>query len=436
MTGAAGLAEAARLPPEGRRGSLFLTLGGTVAARGGRIWMDDQTQAGMRGWGDNFDRVTAAVVAEDRDPAPGESPLDLDPSRYALIPLPDGYDRRTYLRERSRVRRLLAEAMAEADYRTFAIGGWIGDWGVEGAAEARRRGLPHAVWFDRVESQTLRQTSAPGVIGALKGRLREAIVARTERQVLRGADLGLLHGQTVFEALSRHSRNPHKVEDILTDRRIGPEALSRKLDSAATPPLRIVYAGRVDPMKGPLDWVEALKGAREAGVDFRADWLGDGPMLGRMRDAIAAAGLADRVTLHGFVAEADRVAALLAEGHLLLFCHRTDESPRILIEALHAGLPLIGYDDPFARRLVAERDAGRLVPRGDVPALVGLLTELSADAAQRDDLIRRAAASAQELTRDGVFAHRSAIIRQHLPRGDRGADSGRLPQGSAVESNA
>ncbi|MCE8009465.1 glycosyltransferase [Aestuariivita sp.] len=397
----------------------MITLGARFYRWDGRLYVEDQTISGLHAWALHFPRVVAASVSVIEPPPAGWSDAGeagIAGPRIELVELPDGYDRATYLKERKAVAATLLEIMHRTTYRLFAIGGWIGDWGVTGAVTARRNGIPHGIWFDRVESQVMLESAGSGLIGRLKGRLKWAVGAWNERRVLRGADLALLHGRTVFDRLAPLTRNPHIVEDIHlgAEDRIAPAELAAKQTAAQSGPLRVVYAGRANPMKGPLDWIDALAGLVAQGVDVQADWLGDGEMLEQMQARAAGAGIADRITFHGFVADRPQVLQALREAHLLLFCHLTDESPRILIEALHAGTPLVGYGDPFAKSLVDENRAGTLVSRGAVTALTAAMAALAQDRDALSERIARAASSARHLTRDQVFAHRSEIIKQNL----------------------
>ena len=128
----------------------------------------------------------------------------------------------------------------------------------------------------------------------------------------------------------------------------------------------------------------------------------------------AELGVLSDVSFHGFVSDRARVLDLLRGAHLLMFCHLTDESPRILIEALHAATPLVGFRDAFATGLVDEQGAGLLVERGDLTALADAVAGLAENRAKLHDLVERASRSASHLTRQQVFKHRSDIIKQHL----------------------
>lgn len=399
--------------------SLLIGMGAPLYETDDGLWIERQTASGLHGWNIGFDRITAFAPCLSGPPPEGyvdASQPGVLPAGTELMPLPFGYDRGTYLRTRSDVRRRLSVAMAAAEANVFSFGGWYGDWGMEAANVAAEENVPHAVWLDRIESQVVSHAPDASAISRFKASVKGRLVARNERTALRRADLALLHGRTVYDGLKDLSRNPWQSEDIHLgpDDRIPSEALRTKVGGVAQEPLRIVYAGRATTMKGPFDWIEVIARATSAGVPIRADWLGDGPDLEAMKARAAEAGLSDVVTFHGFVEDAAEVRDILRAGHLLLFTHLTDESPRILIEALFAGLPLVGYSDLFAHDIVAEKGAGLLVPRGDKAALVKALHGFDADRDRLAALIERAGASGTKLTHGEVFAERCRIVKREL----------------------
>ena len=149
----------------------------------------------------------------------------------------------------------MLQLMRDTHYHSFAYGGWLGDPGEVAAAVARRHGIAHAVWFDRVESQVMKAEGGSSLKDRLKTAVKMAIMERNEKRAVRGAQLSLLHGATVFNHFKPIARNPHQVEDIHfnADDRLTPGEVAAKVQGAASGPLRIVYCGRAAPMKGPLE---------------------------------------------------------------------------------------------------------------------------------------------------------------------------------------
>jgi colanic acid/amylovoran biosynthesis glycosyltransferase len=112
----------------------------------------------------------------------------------------------------------------------------------------------------------------------------------------------------------------------------------------------------------------------------------------------------------------DRAAVLnaLRQAHLFVFCHKTPESPRNLIEALVSGTPLVGYNSAFPQDLISENGGGQLSAKDDVNALVASVLRLAADRRHLADLIQRAAMDGAAFSDVAVFKHRSDLIRTHL----------------------
>jgi glycosyltransferase involved in cell wall biosynthesis len=404
-------------------GTLFLVVHVGFALPGGVLHFEGQAINGVRRWSENFERVVIAAP-ERTGPLPANyAPFPVEAMRargVETVILPRAYRLARFLRYRGAVRETLVRHIEAADYLCFGLGGLFGDWGAMAALEAHRRGRRFAVWTDRVESEVTRRKIGSGTP---RERLRAALafwpMRQLERHVIRRAAVGLFHGMDTYTAYAPFCARSELVHDIHLDAadRIPAPALAAKLAQAQDAPLDIVYAGRAEPMKGPLDWIEALAGLARAGVDFRAEWLGAGSMIGAMQAAAAAAGIADRVRFAGFVADRAALLGRLRAADLFLFCHKTPESPRCLIEALVSGTPIIGYGSAYSADLVRGHGGGLLTPLGDPAALTEALAGLAAAPERRRALVAAAAADGALFNDVAVFRHRSTLIRDHAGRG-------------------
>lgn len=384
-------------------------------------WLvESQAANGLRLWAENFEHVTV-MMPHQEGPAPvGWVSFDNvgpNKSRINVVPLPTAWVLPKFLRAYGDTKRIIRKEIDRADYLSFSIGGLIGDWGSVACIQAHKMGRRFGVWTDRVESQVIRTEANSG---RLKSRLKKRLVHRPmamlERYLIKRSTMGLFHGQQTFETYAPYASNPQMVHDIHVSRdgHITQDVFDAKLKSAAQDPLHIVYAGRASAMKGPLYWARALKHLDKADVPFEAHWLGDGPMLEELRTQLQEDALLDRVTLHGFVNDADLVAKHMQNAHVFLFCHTTPESPRCLIESLIAGTPIIGFDGAYAADLISGSGGGHLVDMKDTDALGEKLVNLANDRTQLCDLIecaRRDGAPFDDVT---VFEHRSELIKRYL----------------------
>jgi glycosyltransferase involved in cell wall biosynthesis len=401
-------------------GSLLIYAPVPLFRHEGRLYVEDQASVGLRRWLDNFARVTAMMPVRESPPPVGWSDVEglSDISdRLRLCPLPMAYRPDRFFRALPGVRREIRALIQGHDYLSFAIGGLFGDWGAVSCLLAHRMGRPFAVWTDRVESEVTRLSSDRGPMRQrLRKRLTHRPMWRLERAVIRRATLGLFHGRETFETYAPFCREPHIVHDILLSKQdhIPAAALAQKIGDLRDGPLRIVYTGRADEMKGPLDWLEVLETAQAEGMDFTATWLGEGEMRAAMQERVKTAGLAEKVTLPGFVSDRPKVLDALREAHVFLFCHKTPESPRCLIEALFSGCPILGYDGAYARDLIAENGGGILVPPGDTAGLAAALKRVNADRGALSGLVKAANADGSGFDDESVFRHRSELIKTYL----------------------
>ncbi|MFZ3584973.1 glycosyltransferase [Loktanella sp. DJP18] len=384
----------------------------------GRQLIEAQTVSGLKGWKRSFDRVVGYAIESNR-PAP-EGWIDavsngITEPDFKIIPLPDTYRLSRFSNKISKVKERLLAEMRQADYCVFTYGGWLGDPGEIAASIARKNGIRHAVWLDRVESQVIRESEA--IRSNFKTWIKAKLTETNENRAVRAATLSLLHGATVYQYFEKIARNPHVVEDIHYSNgdRIGKHDLETKIKSCREDLLKIIYVGRAEPMKGGKQWLEVLSRLKGKGVEFEASWYGDGSELSDMVATARSAGLLEtEVHFAGFVADRDTIKAAYRNAHALLFCHLTDESPRNLIESLHAATPLIGYGDPFAQSLVGEHGGGVLVKRGQIAKLVDTISALADNRERLADLVERAAHSASHLTHERVFDERSNVVKREL----------------------
>jgi glycosyltransferase involved in cell wall biosynthesis len=97
-----------------------------------------------------------------------------------------------------------------------------------------------------------------------------------------------------------------------------------------------------------------------------------------MEAAVADAGLADQVQ---FLSGEDQIADLLAVADVLALPSLYEGMPLVVLEAMAAGVPVVGTRVCGTDEVVEDRVTGRLVPPGDPAALAGALLELLDDPA-------------------------------------------------------
>ncbi len=145
-------------------------------------------------------------------------------------------------------------------------------------------------------------------------------------------------------------------------------------------PLHIGTVGRLVPIKGQRHLIEAVAKVRRAGVDVRLTIVGEGPLEHELAAQVAAAGLADVVSLPG---PTDRVADVLATFDLFALPSISEAMPITLLEAAAAGLPLLVTTGGGGPTLLQAGAGGWAVAPADSSALaepITLAASMSRDA--------------------------------------------------------
>jgi glycogen(starch) synthase len=142
-------------------------------------------------------------------------------------------------------------------------------------------------------------------------------------------------------------------------------------------PRRVVFVGRVVRGKGVLTLVKAFSRLRTPGIELV--FVGDGPARIEVERLARRLGVADRIQVTGFVPHA-RVPALLGSADLLVLPSLYEELGTVLIEALHAGLPVVASRVGGIPEVVEDGVTGLLVPPSDADALARAIDTVLGDA--------------------------------------------------------
>lgn len=149
---------------------------------------------------------------------------------------------------------------------------------------------------------------------------------------------------------------------------------------AARALLGLPSEGQVIGWVGRLAWVKAPDAALEAFAasgltDATLSFVGDGPDRSALEAAAERLGLGRRVRFHGMVPDAWRV---LRGFDALLLSSRSEGTPMILLEAMHAGVPIVSTAVGGVPDLLDGKSA-RLVPWGEPAALGAAIADALRD---------------------------------------------------------
>jgi len=161
--------------------------------------------------------------------------------------------------------------------------------------------------------------------------------------------------------------------------------------------------GRLTEQKGYDLLVRALPDLPEATLVL----VGDGPERAPLEALASELGVAERLRITGWVAEAP---SYLPTFDIFALPSRWEGMPLGILEAMHAGLPVLGADVGSVADAVSDGETGYVVARDDLAAVQDRLGRLLADPALRLRMGARGRVIAGEQFTDDIMARRYESI--------------------------
>jgi glycosyltransferase involved in cell wall biosynthesis len=148
----------------------------------------------------------------------------------------------------------------------------------------------------------------------------------------------------------------------------------------------LVHVGSLTPVKDHTTLLHAVAVLERDGCPVRLDLVGEDTSGGAVPRQIEALGLGHRVTVHGFLPQAE-AWAVVRRANLMVVSSRHEAGPVAMLEAAAVGVPIVGTEVGHVREWAPE--AAEAVPVGDAGSLAGAIAALVADDKHRLELARR-----------------------------------------------
>jgi glycosyltransferase involved in cell wall biosynthesis len=193
-----------------------------------------------------------------------------------------------------------------------------------------------------------------------------------------------------------------------------PQAEPRTADDS--PPLRILWAGRLQPWKGLPLLLKALA-ALPSDVRYQLRILGQGPCESRWRRLADELGVAANIEWVGWPAY-DGQLPFYEWADLFAFTSLRDTSGTGLLEALAAGAPIVGLDHQGAADVMTPRCALPVDAATPQTAFEGFRDAISKLAADRE-LLASLSAGAIQRARDFAWERQWSVMKQVYAEAER-----------------
>jgi glycosyltransferase involved in cell wall biosynthesis len=342
------------------------------------------------------------------DPA---SPLGGATRRFAVLrPLVDALNRlRLRFRSTDRETAWLVSVMAEwgpdvvhtnCDLSPPATAPAVRAAGVPWAAHVRDRTRS---WFHPRTVAALRAADAVVVPSAyLAGRCPEGVGCAVVPNPVAGGEL------------ARHLSGEERAAIRTELAPAGVDPAGGAPSTAADPAFLVAVVGRLDEQKGALRIVEAatrLEAVGDQRIRFLLAGRGTPAFEKRLRAARVDSDAADRVRLLGHRTDVPR---WLPAVDALAVPSTREAFGRMIVEGMHAGLPVVAFRDGAAPELIDHDRTGVLVPAGDAAALADALRALAADPARARRLGEAAREAARRYEPDAIAGEMATLYQRIL----------------------
>ena len=184
--------------------------------------------------------------------------------------------------------------------------------------------------------------------------------------------------------------------------------LSARFDSLDRgKPLRLLFSGRLEPLKG-VDHLVPLAGRlREAGVPFELDIYGTGNLETQLKEQISADRLGNQVRVNGPIDfETELVPRVKAATDIFVCCHPQGDPSCTYLETLSCGVPIAGFANEAFSGILNTADVGWGVKMNDVAALAKQIEHLNKNRNEIELTARNALAFAGGHTFEATFQRR------------------------------
>ena len=287
-----------------------------------------------------------------------------------------------------------------------------------GSAElARKLGVPYilAREYDLLTEISVATSQVVSAVRRAARTLRCVLNYARDIQLLRHAAQLHCNGYPIFDETKRFNdkRLLYLDSRMSMDAVISEAALLARLSGRASRPLRLLYSGRYEPIKGAADAIRVALTCLRRGMDIEMHCYGQGSLVDTMRAMVSEAGQTGRVVVHDTVPYPELIE-IARTFDIFVCCHIQSDPSCTYLESLGCGLPLVGYGNRMWRRLSEESGAGLATPLHLPDAVAESVKQLSINADVIQSMSMRARKFAMEHTFEQEFALRIEALNAAL----------------------
>jgi glycosyltransferase involved in cell wall biosynthesis len=191
------------------------------------------------------------------------------------------------------------------------------------------------------------------------------------------------------------------------------QQLDDRLRQRSNRPLRLLFSGRYERVKGADDSVRVALECLKRGLNIELHTYGQGSLRDTMLQLARQSPAPNRIHIHDAIPFPELVQRA-REFDLFICCHIQSDPSCTYLESFGAGLPIVGYANRMWQRLSVSSDSGYASPIGQPAAVADDVARLITNPDMLANMSRQARAFALDHTFEREFSLRVDAIRREL----------------------
>lgn len=162
--------------------------------------------------------------------------------------------------------------------------------------------------------------------------------------------------------------------------------------------VKLLFVGYLRHEKGLEYLLKAVKYLRDLGMDLELSLVGDGDNREELENLTKKLHIEDLVRFKGYISFGDQLLNMYRESDIFVLSSISEGTPRVLIEAMSKGLPVIATDVGGIPYTIKDGYNGLLVPPKDSEAIAKSILRIYKNENMRSKLIDNGLSFAKENT--------------------------------------
>lgn len=158
----------------------------------------------------------------------------------------------------------------------------------------------------------------------------------------------------------------------------------------------LTFMGRMESVKGPDIFLEALVLLKKDLSKYKINYIGDGSLLTGLKQRVKEEGVDKHIKFYGNINDFQRISDILKGSDWLVIPSRSDSIPLVFSEAMKNGLPIIASDLLDLEYLIDNYKVGYIFKKENINSLERVLGELSKAKEERSIFVNNTKSAAKD----------------------------------------